>query len=59
MCNLADATCYVFSDIEGLRTFLGISEDRINRIIEDSDKVAYELMQQNAAGNKILEEINE
>lgn len=59
MVNLIDAMCYVFSDIEGLRLFLGISEERINRIIEDSDKVAYELMQQNAAGNKILEEINE
>lgn len=55
MFNLVDAMCYVFSDIEGLRTFLGISEDRINRIIEDSDKVADALMQLNTAGNHILE----
>lgn len=55
MFNLVDAMCYVFSDMEGLRTFLGISEDRINRIIEDSDKMAYALMQINTAGNHILE----
>ena len=55
ICNLVDAMCYVFSDIEGLRTFLGISEDRINRIIADSDKVADALMQLNTAGNHILE----
>lgn len=59
MFELIDAMCYVFSDIEGLCTFFGISEDRINRIIEDSDKVADELMQQNAASNKILEGTNE
>lgn len=62
MCNLVDAMCYVFSDIEGLRTFLGISEDRINRIIADSDKVAYaliQIMQNNTASNKISEETNE
>ena len=62
MFNLVDAMCYVFSDIEGLRTFLGISEDRINRIIEDSDKVAYaliQIMQNNTASNKISEETNE
>lgn len=51
--------CYVFSGIEGLCLFLGISEERINRIIEDSDKVAYELMKQDAAGNKILEGTHE
>lgn len=59
MVNLIDAMCYVFSDIEGLCLFLGISEERINRIIEDSDKVAYELMKQDAAGNKILEGTHE
>ena len=59
MFNLIDAMCYVFSDIEGLRTFFGISEDRINRIIADSDKVAHELMQQNTTGNHILEDTNE
>lgn len=59
MFNLVDAMCYVFSDIEGLRTFFGISEDRINRIIEDSDKVTHELMQINTAGNHILEDTHE
>lgn len=59
MFNLVDAMCYVFSDMEGLRTFLGISEDRINRIIEDSDKMAYALMQINTASNKISEVTHE
>ena len=59
MFNLINAMCYVFSDIEGLRTFFGISEDRINRIIEDSDKVTHELMQINTAGNHILEDTHE
>lgn len=59
MVNLIDAMCYVFSDIEGLCLFLGISEERISRIIEDSDKAAYELMKQDAAGNKILEGTHE
>lgn len=59
MFDLIDAMCYVFSDIEGICLFLGISKERINRIIEGSDKVAYELMKQDAASNKISEGINE
>ena len=59
MFNLVDAMCYVFSDVEGLRTFLGISEDRINHIIENSDKMAYALMQINTASNKISEVTHE
>ena len=59
MFDLIDAMCYVFSDIEGICLFLGISKERISRIIEGSDKVAYELMKQDAAGNKISEGINE
>lgn len=59
MFDLIDAMCYVFSDIEGLCLFLGISEERINRIIEDSDEVAYELIQQHVASNKILEGTHE
>lgn len=51
--NLTNAMRHVFMGIDRLCILLGISETQIDRVIADSDKSTYELMQQYVADQRI------